>query len=397
MTTPTPHPSTPDASAVPRLSIVIAAGGTGGHIYPGLALAGALQRLAPEARVSFVGTRRGLEGRLIPEAGHVLHFVDMIPFSRNVGARRFLLPAYMVRAAIQARGILQREQADVAVGMGGYASIPLIAGARLARVPSLIHESGAVAGRANRVAARLTGNVATAFDLREREFPARVSTRTVGMPLGPELAGFDRDALRAEARTAFGLPPDVTMLLVNGGSQGSARLNDAALGLARRWRDRADVHIVLKAGRANVEDVERRLKEMGAEAVATCVAYLDRMDHAYAAADVALCRAGAGTIAELAVARLPAVLVPYPFAPDDHQAVNARVLVDAGAALLVRDQDATAEKLAPELDALFADRDRLVAMGAGAGRVARPHAAEALAAWVLELAGAGSRGGHESR
>ena len=392
----TPHLSTPgvsgpDAPVVPRLSIVIAAGGTGGHIYPGLALAGALQRLAPEARVSFVGTRRGLEGRLIPEAGHVLHFVDMIPFARNVGARRFLLPAYMVRAAIQARGILQREGADVAVGMGGYASIPLIAGARLARVPSLIHESGAVAGRANRVAARLTGNVATAFDMQTRDFPARVSTRAVGMPLGPELAGFDRDALRVEARAAFGLTSDVTMLLVNGGSQGSARLNDAALGLARRWRDRDDVHIVLKAGRANVEEVERRLKEVGGEAVATCVAYLDRMDHAYAAADVALCRAGAGTIAELAVAGLPSVLVPYPFAPDDHQAVNARVLVDAGAALLVRDDDATADQLAPQLEELFAHRDRLAAMSAAAGRVARPRAAEALAAWVLELARSGGQ------
>jgi len=371
---------------VTDLSIVIAAGGTGGHIYPGLALAGAVRRLAPDARVSFVGTSRGLEGRLIPEAGHRLHLVDMIPFARNVGPRRFLLPAYTVRAAVQARGILRRERADVAVGMGGYASIPLIAGARLARVPSLIHESGAVAGRANQLAARLTGNVATAFDVRVGEFPARVKTRTVGMPLGPELAGFDRAALRAEARAAFGLTPVVSMLLVNGGSQGSARLNDAALGLARRWRDRDDVHIVVKAGRANVEAVERRLKELGGDAVATCVAYLDRMDHAYAAADVALCRAGAGTIAELAVVGLPSVLVPYPFAPDDHQTVNARVLVDAGAALLVPDRDASAEQLAPQVEELLADRDRLAGMGAAAGRVARPHAAETLAAWVLELA-----------
>ena len=146
--------SAPDLSIVPELSIVIAAGGTGGHIYPGLAC-GRGPPSAPDARLSFVGTSRGLEGRLIPEAGHRLHLVDMIPFARNVGARRFLLPAYAVRAAVQARGILRRERADVAVGMGGYASIPLIAGARLARVPSLIHESGAVAGRANQVAARL--------------------------------------------------------------------------------------------------------------------------------------------------------------------------------------------------------------------------------------------------
>jgi UDP-N-acetylglucosamine--N-acetylmuramyl-(pentapeptide) pyrophosphoryl-undecaprenol N-acetylglucosamine transferase len=377
---------TPDPSSVSPRSIVIAAGGTGGHIYPGLALADAVQRLAPDARISFVGTSRGLEGRLVPAAGHTLHLVDMIPFARNVGARRYLLPVYAMRAAFQARRILRREGADVAVGMGGYASIPLIAGARLARVPSLIHESGAVAGRANRVAARLTRNVATAFDMPVGQFPARVTTRTVGMPLAPELAGFDREALRAEARAAFALAPEVVMLLVNGGSQGSARLNDAALGLARRWRDRDDVHIVLKAGRANVDDVERRLKELGGERVATCVAYLERMDHAYAAADLALCRAGAGTVAELAIAHLPAVLVPYPFAPDDHQAANARALVDAGAALLVRDGDATSEQLAPQIEQLLADRDRLAQMAGAAAQAAHPHAAEALAAWALELA-----------
>ena len=371
-----------------ELSIVIAAGGTGGHIYPGLALAGAIHRLAPDARISFVGTRRGLESRLIPEAGHQLHVVDMIPFARNVGARRFLLPAYVARSALQARKILQRERASVAVGMGGYASIPLIAGARLARVPSLIHESGAVAGRANKVAARLTHNVATAFDMTPSghgSFSRRVTTRTVGMPLGPELAGFDRDAIRDAARRSFGLADDVAMLLINGGSQGSARLNDAAVGLTRRWRERDDVHIVVKAGRANVDEVERRLKGVGGETVATCVAYLERMDHAYAAADIALCRAGAGTVAELAVAGLPAVLVPYPFAPDDHQAMNAASLVDAGAALLVRDDDAIAERLGPQIEELLGNPERLTRMAAAARGQARPKAAEALASWVLEL------------
>src|SRR5438552_1428734 len=140
-------------------SLGIAAGGTGGHIYPGLALAAALRRLSPDTPIAFVGTRRGLETRLIPEAGWPLHLVDMIPFQRSLGMRRWLLPAALARSAVQARGILRREQASVAVGMGGYASIPLVAGARLARVPALIHESGAVGGRANRLAARLTRNV----------------------------------------------------------------------------------------------------------------------------------------------------------------------------------------------------------------------------------------------
>jgi UDP-N-acetylglucosamine--N-acetylmuramyl-(pentapeptide) pyrophosphoryl-undecaprenol N-acetylglucosamine transferase len=177
------------------------------------------------------------------------------------------------------------------------------------------------------------------------------------------------------------------MLLINGGSQGSARLNDAAVGLARRWSDRRDIRIVVKAGRGHADDVERRLKEVGGERIATCVAYLERMDHAYAAADLTLCRAGAGTVAELAIAGLPAVLVPYPHAPDDHQAVNASVLVDAGAAVLVRDGDATAEHLGRLIEELLAQSGRLEGMAAAARSQAKPHAAEALAAWVLELGG----------
>ena len=364
-------------------TVVIAAGGTGGHIFPGLALAEALGRARPGARIVFVGTRRGLEGRLIPEAGYRLAFVDMVPFS---GRERARLPVALPRAAMQCRRLLRTEAADVAVGMGGYAGIPLVVAARTARVPSLIHESGAVAGRANRLAARFTPNVALAFDQAAASFPG--PTRTVGMPINADLAGFDRAALRPAARRELGLTDDVAMVLVNGGSQGSLRLNDAAVGLARRWKDRTDVRLVVKAGRAHAEKVEKELADSGGSAVARCVSFFERIDHAYAAADITVCRAGAGTVAELAITGLPAVLVPYPYAPDDHQAVNASVLVDAGAALLVRDADADADRLGPLVERLLEDRGELTRMSGAARSVARPHAADELAAWVLELAGA---------
>ena len=366
-------------------SIVIAAGGTGGHIYPGLALADALRRLSPDTPIAFVGTRRGLETRLIPEAGWPLHLVDMIPFQRSLGMRRWLLPAALARSAVQARGILRREQASVAVGMGGYASIPLVAGARLARVPALIHESGAVGGRANRLAARLTRNVALAWDQAAASFPG-ARTRTVGMPLGPELDGFDRDGLREAARRRLDVPEGVQLVVVNGGSQGATRLNELGVALAARWRQRDDVRLLVKAGRAHVEPVATALAAAGGDRVGRVTAFLDRMDDAYAAADVMVCRAGAGTVAELAVTGTPAVLVPYPFAPDDHQTVNAGVLVEAGGAVLVRDEDADADGVGPLLESLLTDESRRTAMGDAARTVGRPHAADALAAWVLDLA-----------
>lgn len=364
-------------------SVVIAAGGTGGHIYPGLALAEAVRSAAPDAAVSFVGTARGLEGELIPKAGYELHLVDMVPFS---GSGRVLLPAALVRAGLQSRTLLKRLGADVAVGMGGYASIPLIAGARLAGVPSLIHESGAVSGRANLVAARLTRNVATAFEAAEAAFPRSTTVRTVGMPLGPGLAEFDRDALRDEARAAFALDDGTTFVVVSGGSQGAQTLNRLALGLAERWADRDDVRILLKAGARQHEAVAAELEDHPGAKRIELTRFIQRMDHAYAAADVGVFRAGAGTVAELAVVGLPSVLVPYPYAPLDHQTVNARTLVDAGGALLVPDGEATAGAVGPLLEARMADPAALDAMRAALAAVARPRAAEELAAWALELA-----------
>ena len=365
-------------------SVVIAAGGTGGHIYPGLAVAGAIRDLAPDADITFLGTPRGLEGRLIPEAGWPLRLVPMTPF---VGWRRATLPVALLRSSLQARKILEETNADVAVGMGGYASIPLIVGARLAGVPSVIHESGAIAGKANMLAARITKHVALAWETARENFPSSVEPRVVGMPISPEIAGFDRAAVRPEARDALGVPEDVALIVVSGGSQGSMTLNKLAVGLAERWRDRTDVRILLKPGRPHVDDVQAQLDRSGGAKVCDAVAYFDRMDHVYAAADVAVMRAGAATVAELAVCAVPSILVPYPFHADDHQAVNASVLVDRGAAIMVRDAEAVPENVGPMLERLTADRDELDRMSAAAVAVARPGAAQEMASWVLELAG----------
>ncbi|MCX4670066.1 UDP-N-acetylglucosamine--N-acetylmuramyl-(pentapeptide) pyrophosphoryl-undecaprenol N-acetylglucosamine transferase [Streptomyces sp. NBC_01381] len=381
----TPDMRSPDAGARPPLSVVIGAGGTGGHIYPGLALADALRRAVPGAVVSFVGTERGLETRLIPDAGYRLHTVDMIPFDPSLGAKRYLLPAALVKSGAQCRAILRAQGAQVAVGMGGYPSAPVIVGARMAGLPSLIHESNAVPGRANRFAARLTPNIAVAFDRSKAHLPGGDRAFTTGMPIAAPLAALDRAALRAEARREYGVPEAARMLLFNGGSLGAARLTEAAVGLAARWRHRGDVQLLIKTGPAALDETRRRLTEAGADTIARAVPYLDRMDLAYAAADLVVCRAGSATVAELAATGVPAVLVPYPHAPGDHQTHNARVLSDAGAGLLLSDGETTAARLAELVGPLLADPARLAAMSGAADPGPHARAADLLAERVIQL------------
>lgn len=369
------------------LSVVIGAGGTGGHIYPGLALAEALRRAVPDAVISFVGTTRGLETDLIPGAGYRLHTVDMIPFDPSLGAKRFLLPAALLKSGAQARAILKAQGAHVGVGMGGYPSAPVIVGAKMAGLPSLIHESNAVPGRANQFAARLTSNIALAFDRSRAHLAGGQDAITVGMPIAASLAHLDRDGMREAARRELGVPDGARLVLFNGGSLGAVRLTEAAVGLAARWRERHDVHLLIKTGPAKLAETRQRVAEAGAARVASVVPYLDRMDLAYAAADLVVCRAGSATVAELESVGVPAVLVPYPHAPGDHQTHNARVLSDAGAAQLLPDEETTSERLAALVEPLLADPDRLRAMGRAAGPSTHARAADLLAAQVLRLAG----------
>ncbi|MER5930477.1 UDP-N-acetylglucosamine--N-acetylmuramyl-(pentapeptide) pyrophosphoryl-undecaprenol N-acetylglucosamine transferase [Streptomyces sp. NPDC002054] len=372
-----------------HLSVVIGAGGTGGHIYPGLALADALRRAVPGAEVSFIGTERGLETDLIPAAGYRLHTVDMIPFDPSLGAKRYLLPAALLRSAGQAKAVLRRQGAQVVVGMGGYPSAPAVLGARMAGLPALIHESNAVPGRANRFAARLTPHLAVAFDRSRPHLAGGERALTTGMPISAALAALGRDRLayRAEARQALRVPDGRRLVVFNGGSLGAARLTAAAVGLARQWQDRDDVQLLIKTGPAALSATAAGLAADGGHWVARAVPYLDRMDLVYAAADLIVCRAGSATVAELAATGVPAVLVPYPHAPGDHQTHNARVLSDAGAGLLLPDAETTADRLAGLIEPLLADPARLAAMSGAAEPGPHGRAAELLAIEVLRLAG----------
>jgi UDP-N-acetylglucosamine--N-acetylmuramyl-(pentapeptide) pyrophosphoryl-undecaprenol N-acetylglucosamine transferase len=356
---------------------VITGGGTGGHVYPALALAQELTgRGAPFDRLHFVGSGRGLEARAVPAAGYT---IDLLP-GRGL-ERRFRLSNLRVLwdavvATWRAQRIVGRRRPRVVVGVGGYASLPGVLAARLRRVPTVVHEQNAVPGLANRAAVRLGARAA--ISLPGTPLPGALLT---GNPVRPDIVAVRRDP--------DGSPP---LVAVFGGSLGARRVNDAALGLYDRWRDRADVTVRHVTGVREHESCVARLEALRRPGDALryeLVEYEEHMDTLYSRASLAVCRAGAVTVAELAVTGTPAVLVPLAGTPGDHQTRNAEALVQAGAAVLVPDDQCDPARLEAELAPLVHDTARLAEMSASARTLARPDAAARLADLVVEVAGAG--------
>ena len=354
---------------------VIAAGGTAGHLAPGFAIADAIAARDPEATITFIGTRRGMELTLVPARGYEVRTTSVRPFG---GGLRGLVGALLLPiAVVQAIGQLRALRADIVIGMGGYPSVPAVIAARLLRRPAIIHEANAVVGLANQICARFTRQVAVTFAATRDAL--RPGARVTGMPLRPEIAMLDREARRDEARSSFGLSRERTTVLAMGGSLGAARINEAVTGLAARWADRADVQILLATGRDNPVD--------GATPVLIAVPYIDRMDLAFAAADVVVARAGASSVAEIAATGCPSVLVPYPHVRRREQDRNAALLADAGAAVVVDDAQLTADGLAAVLEPLLTDPGRRARMADAARVVATTDAADRIADWAVELVG----------
>lgn len=360
--------------------VVLAAGGTAGHIFPGLALATRL-RDDHGADVLFVGRAGGQEARLIPQAGFRLATVESRPFVRGLSLRALAAPVAALRAARRARRLLR--PADVAVGMGGYTSVPVALAARSERVPLVLHEQNAVPGLANRVAARWARAVALSFADAASRFPRRARTVVTGNPVREAIASVPlaREALAEEARGVLGLEEGRRTVAVFGGSQGALHL-DRVAAEAVPLLERNDLQLLLITGPAHLGEVERRLPRDASLPIRT-VSFVDRMELVYAAADLAVARAGAGTIAELTVAGLPALLIPYPYATGNHQEANARALQRAGGAAVVLDDQLDAEVLAERVLEMLQPA-RLEAMGERSAAFGRPDAAEALAALVLE-------------
>ena len=362
---------------------LITGGGTGGHVYPALAVADELvHRGHDRASVRFVGSRRGLEASAVPDAGYS---IELLP---GRGLRRSARPGALLAnlgavvglagAFLRALRLVGRPRPRVVFGVGGYASAACLVAARLRRVPAVVHEQNAAPGLANRIAVRLGANAAVSFP----ETPLRGAVLT-GNPVRREIV----EVTRAPESSP-------TLVVVMGGSLGARSVNDAALDLFDRWRTRSDVAVRHVAGRRDFErvrDLLRAERSPGDVLEYELLAYDDEMADAYARASLFVCRAGAITCAELTVTGTPAVLVPLPGAPADHQTRNAAALAGGGAAVVIPDAELDGARLALELETLLADRARLDEMSHAARALGRPDAVDRVAELVEGAAGAASR------
>jgi undecaprenyldiphospho-muramoylpentapeptide beta-N-acetylglucosaminyltransferase len=368
---------------------IICGGGTAGHVVPAIAVGRALvERGHPAESIHFMGARRGIEGRLVPAAGFGVTLLPGRGLERRLSRANVGAVVGLGAAAVKGVTLVARHRPAVIVSVGGYASAAGVLASVLLRVPLVVIEQNAAPGAANRVAARVARAAATAFP--GTRLPRAVLT---GNPVRDEVLAVDRSPSgQAAARRELGLPADATVIVAFGGSLGARTVNQAVLGLVRQWRERGDVAVYHVVGTRDWDAVTADCPEPADGGLwYRQVRYEDRMEIVYAAADLAVCRAGASTVAELAVVGLPALLIPLPGAPNDHQTANAQALVDAGAARLVTDVEASPERLAVELDRLM-DPSKRAAMGRAALSVAHRDAASEVAELVERMSAAGRRG-----
>lgn len=355
-------------------TVLLAGGGTGGHVFPMVAVAQALVRLRPDVHPVFVGTSRGMETRFVPEQGFELELLDVLPIRGGGVAGAFKGALRAAETLPASRRLIRKYEARGVFSVGGYAAGPLSLAARLEQLPVALLEPNSVMGLANWLIAPFVQRAYTAFPMTEHHFPPSVVVPT-GVPLRP---GF--------APSPYRLDPSRIRILVLGGSQGAKTLNESLpQALAKVSHGISVVH---QCGQAHIQAVQEQYSAIGAS-FAEVTPFIDDMPGALAAADLVIARSGAGAVSEIAAVGRPSLLIPYPFASGNHQLVNARVLQDRGAAVCVTNAEATAARLQGEIDLLCADPERLRRMASAARSFGRPDAAEVIARDFLSLCGLG--------
>lgn len=360
-----------------RLHIIFAGGGTGGHLFPGVAIAQALQELRPDCGVSFVGSGNRMEARIVPKLGYDFDALWISGLKRSFSVGTVLLPIKIVVALEQSLRILRRRKPDLVIGTGGYVSGPMLYAAAKTRRRTMIHEQNEYPGATTRMLSSLVDEVYVTYESSAKRLPAANKLYVAGNPVRPNLRRIDAN----EAREFFGLQPETRTLFVFGGSLGAASINKAVRHLVPRLV-REGYQLLWQTGVRDHVD----LASIGALYNGQVVvrAFIDDMDNAYSAADLVVCRAGATSLAELTVLGLPAILVPYPHAAADHQYHNARAMAEAGAARVLRDEELG--NLENELFRLLDDDTALHGMATASAALGRPRAAFDIAEAALRLA-----------
>jgi len=364
--------------SVPALHVLLAGGGTAGHVEPALSTADALKELTAtlgfDCEVTMLGTADGLEARLVPERGFDLELIPRVALPRRPSIDILTLGPRLRSCVKQTEKILAKRSIDVVVGFGGYVSVPAYLAARKANIPVVVHEANVRPGYANKLGARITTHVATG--LPGTKLPHALLT---GMPLRTSISSLDRAALREQARAHFGLD-DRPVILAFGGSLGAARITGAILG-AQGAFGQAGLQVVLVAGIRGIDQARAQADS----SVVTVVEYIDRMDLAYSVADLVVARSGAMTCAEVAAVGIPSVLVPLPVG-NGEQKWNAESLTAAGAAVVINDDDFNATVVRQRVVSLMSDLSRLESMGRAAKSLGRNDADRVFAQFIVDVA-----------
>jgi UDP-N-acetylglucosamine--N-acetylmuramyl-(pentapeptide) pyrophosphoryl-undecaprenol N-acetylglucosamine transferase len=368
-------------------TVVLAAGGTAGHVIPAVAVARELVLGDVDVRPLFVGVRGRLEDRIVPASGFPLVHIPAVALSRRPDLSFLRLPFDLRRAIRRSEEILAEHQVAAVVAFGGYVSFPMARASWNRQLPLVVHEQNSIPGISNRIAGRWADRIAVTFPGSVEHFRRPEDCVVTGNPVGEHLRTLDRPARRTAALDRLELDPSRPTVLVFGGSQGSRSINDAVVASFETWTE-LGVQLLHVTGRQGFEPALEAWQRAGRSAPhGSVVEYLDDMSDAYAAADLVICRAGATSIAELSTIGLPSVLVPYPYATGDHQTLNARALESVGATVIVKDADLAKGRLAEVAATLIRDPDRRSRMAEAALTWGRPDAARAVARVILDQLG----------
>ena len=371
-----PDGTVPAAMSKPR--VLIAAGGTGGHVYPAIAIADALQKECPDAEILFVGTRDHMEWRVVPKAGYDIVHVWISGFHRRLTLKNLLFPIKLITSLIQSFNIIRDFEPDITVSCGGYVAGPVCWMAAKRGIPLVIQEQNSYPGVTNRLLARHAKVIFTAFEEAHEYFP-KPKTRLAGNPTRETLTVIDKK----EALESFDFKPGNATLLILGGSGGAKTINEAMAASIEKLHNEMKLQIIWQCGEKYFDELRVQTKPEDFQNL-RLVSFIHNMPAAYAAADLVISRAGALSCSELALTGKPSILIPSPHVAADHQTKNARSMVDHGAAELLTDAEAR-ENLAGLVEKLIFDRERLRKMNKAARELARPEASRTIAKKIIEL------------
>lgn len=362
------------------MKILISGGGTGGHIFPAIAIADAIKRQHPEADILFVGAKGKIEMEKVPQAGYPIKGLWISGFHRKLTLRNLMFPVKLLSSMVKAWSIISRFKPDAVVGVGGFASGPILEVATRRGIPALVQEQNSYAGVTNKLLAKNASKICVAYDNMDRYFPKN-KIMVTGNPVRADLK--DIKASREEALEYFGLDKGKKTLLVFGGSLGARTLNEAMANAAQMLREHNDIQVLWQAGKLYIEEFSK--SETAQLPNVQIRPFIDRMDLAYKMADLVACRAGALTISELCVVGKPAILIPFPNAAGDHQTKNAMALVEKGASFMLTDKQA-GEKFKALVLNTIEDEGKMSLLAENIKKLGKPDAADTIAGEVLKLA-----------